>query len=137
MAFKPRLLYLHPQNYHDHFQKKNIKVPSPPPHSRHTFHAYNRYCESSRSSLSYTTFMVIPHIKEIKAKCIRASNVLKFLSYSSTGCNREVLLTLYQNFMRSILDYGAPIYGLAPRHSLPSWTLFRTPPFACAQVPFE
>jgi len=55
----------------------------------------------------------LPHIKEIKYKCIRASNVLRFLPHSSLGCNRKVLRPLYQSLIRSILDYGAPLYGLA------------------------
>jgi len=40
-----------------------------------------------------------------------------------TGCNRKVLLPLYQALIRSILDYGVPIYGLAPQ---PQLTLLET-----------
>jgi len=30
------------------------------------------------------------------------------------GCNRRILLPLYSTFVRSTLDYGPPVYGLAP-----------------------
>jgi len=40
-----------------------------------------------------------------------------------TGCNRKVFLPLYQSLIRSILDYGAPIYGLALQ---PQLTLLET-----------
>jgi len=55
-----------------------------------------------------------PHIKAVKAKCLRALNVLKYLSHPSSGCNRKILLPLYNSLIRSMLDYGSPIYGLAP-----------------------
>ena len=66
----------------------------------------------------HTRHSWLPHIKELKAKCIRASNILKYLAHPSTGCNRKTLLPLYQSLIRSILDYGAPVYGLAPPSQL-------------------
>jgi len=65
----------------------------------------------------------LPHIKQLKAKCLRALNILKYLAHPITGCNRKVLLPLYQALILSILDYGAPIYGLAPH---PQLTLLET-----------
>ena len=56
----------------------------------------------------------LPRIKNTKVKCIRALNILKYLSNSCTGCNRLILLQLYKALIRPILDYGSPIYGLAP-----------------------
>ena len=53
------------------------------------------------------------HIKILKAKCIRALSVIKYLSHPSKGCNRKILLQLYKSLIRSRLDYGAPIYNTA------------------------
>ena len=49
---------------------------------------------------------------------MQALNVLKYLSNPSTGCNRRVLLPLYKSLVRSILDYGAPVYELTPKSQL-------------------
>ena len=64
--------------------------------------------------LFHTRHSWLPHIKATKAKCLRALNTIKFLSHPKYGCNRKILLTLYTTLVRSILDYGSPIYGLAP-----------------------
>ena len=63
--------------------------------------------------LFHTRHSWIPHIKATKAKCLRAINILKFLSHPKYGCNRNILIPLYTTLVRSILDYGSPIYGLA------------------------
>ena len=60
----------------------------------------------------------LPHIKATKAKCIRTLNILKILSHPSHGCQRKILLPLYKSLIHSILDYGSPIYGLAPASHL-------------------
>jgi len=60
----------------------------------------------------------LPHIKDTKAKYLRALNVLKFHSHLKYWCNREILLPLYSSFVRSILHYGSSIYGLAPLSQL-------------------
>ena len=63
----------------------------------------------------------IPHIKYLKAKCLKALNLLKVLShYSHTnwGADRTVLLQLYQNLIRSKLDYGSIMYGSARKSYL-------------------
>jgi len=49
---------------------------------------------------------------------LSALNVLKYLSHPSCGCNRKILLPLYRALIRSILDYGSTIYGLAPSSQL-------------------
>ena len=58
----------------------------------------------------------LPHLKELKAKAMRALNVLKYLPRPFTGCNRKVLFPLYCSLVRS--DYGSPVYGLAPKAHL-------------------
>jgi len=40
----------------------------------------------------------IPHIKLIRAKCLRKLIILKIFSHPKTGCNRKILLPIYQNF---------------------------------------
>jgi len=57
----------------------------------------------------------------IRAKCFKALNLLKYISLPVTGCNRKVLLPIYQLLIRSILDYPAPIYGML------SPLIFRSP----------
>ena len=50
------------------------------------------------------------HIKSLKAKCLHAINIIKYLSHTRTGCNRKLLLQLYKSLIRSQLDYGATIH---------------------------
>ena len=68
--------------------------------------------------LFHSSHSWIYHIKSIKAKCLNALNVLKYPAHPSTGCNRKTLLPLYRSLVRSILDYGSPIYGLSPKSHL-------------------
>ena len=56
----------------------------------------------------------IPHIKYLKAKCLKALNLLKVLSQTSWGADRTTLLKLYRSLVQSKLDYGCIIYG-SPR----------------------
>ena len=44
----------------------------------------------------------IPHIRYIKAKCLRALNLLKVLSHTSWGAVRFTLLHLYRSLVRSL-----------------------------------
>ena len=60
----------------------------------------------------------IPHIEYLKAKCLKALNLLKVLSHTSWGADRTTLLKLYQSLVRSKLDYGCIIYGSARKSYL-------------------
>ena len=60
----------------------------------------------------------IPHIRYIKAKCLRALNLLKVLSHTSWGADRFTLLHLYRSLVRSKLDYGSIVYGSARKSYL-------------------
>lgn len=51
-----------------------------------------------------------PHIT-LKAKCLNAMNILKYLSHPHTGCIRKFLLELYKSLIRSQLDYSSPIFS--------------------------
>ena len=59
-----------------------------------------------------------PHIKALKAKCLKALDVLKVLSNTSWGGDRSVHLYLYRSFVRSKLDYGSIVYGSARKSYL-------------------
>ena len=54
----------------------------------------------------------IPHIKYLKAKCLKAMNLLKVLSHTNWGADRTVLLQLYRSLIRSKLDYGSIVLDL-------------------------
>ena len=60
----------------------------------------------------------IPHIKALKAKCLKALDVLKVLSNTNWGGDRSVLLNLYRSLVRSKLDYGSSVYGSARKSYL-------------------
>ena len=60
----------------------------------------------------------IPHIKYLKAKCLKALNLLKVLSHTSWGADHSILLHLYQSLIRSKLYYGAIVYGSARKSYL-------------------
>ena len=62
----------------------------------------------------------IPHIKALKAKCLKALDILKVLSSSDWGGDRTVLLNLYRSLIRSKLDYGSIVYGSARKSYLKS-----------------
>ena len=61
---------------------------------------------------------IIPHIRYIKAKCLKALNLLKVLSNTSWGADRPTLLHLYRSLIRSKLDYGSVVYGSARKSCL-------------------
>ena len=56
----------------------------------------------------------IPHIKQLKAKCQKALNLLRrVVAHTDWGADRKVLLNFYRTIIRSKLDYGSIIYGSA------------------------
>ena len=60
----------------------------------------------------------IPHIIYLKAKCLKALNLLKVLSHTNWGADRTVLLQLFRSLIRSKLDYGSIVYGSARKSYL-------------------
>ncbi|KFM73192.1 RNA-directed DNA polymerase from mobile element jockey, partial [Stegodyphus mimosarum] len=57
------------------------------------------------------TFLL--HILNLKKKCIKTLNILKFLANTSWGAECCSMLRIYRALIRSKLDYGCIIYGLA------------------------
>ena len=51
------------------------------------------------------------HIKRVKEKCAKRLNLLKIVANSKFGCSRSILIKYYKACIRSIIDYGYPIYG--------------------------
>ena len=60
----------------------------------------------------------IPHTKTLKAKCLKALDVLKVHSNTNWGGDRSVLLNLYRSLVRSKLDYGSIVCGSARKSYL-------------------
>ena len=59
-----------------------------------------------------------PHIKALRLKCQRKSNLLKVLAHRSWGSDRVCLLRIYRACVRSVLDYGSIVYGSAKPSTL-------------------
>ena len=55
----------------------------------------------------------IPHIKYLKARCLKALNLIKVVSRFDWGADSIVLIRLYRALVRSKLDYGSIVYGSA------------------------
>lgn len=55
----------------------------------------------------------IPHLKYLKAKCLKAMNILKVVGHYDWGADSQTLLSLYRVLIQSKLDYGSIIYGSA------------------------
>ena len=55
----------------------------------------------------------LPHIKMLKARCLKALDILKVVSSTKWGADRSILLNLYRSLVRSKLDYGCIVYGSA------------------------
>ena len=60
------------------------------------------------------------HISYIKAKGIKALNLLKKLSHTTWGASRDTLFMIYKATVLSILDYCCPIYSSASDAALKS-----------------
>jgi hypothetical protein len=55
----------------------------------------------------------IPHLKYLKAKCLKATNILKVVGHYDWGADRKTLLSLYRSLIQSKIDYGSVVYGSA------------------------
>ena len=60
----------------------------------------------------------IPHMKTLKAKCLKALDVLKVLSTTNWGGHRSVLLYIDLLIVRSKHDYGSVVYSSARKSYL-------------------
>lgn len=55
----------------------------------------------------------IPHMQQLRAKCMKALNLLRVVAHKDWGSDGKMLLKLYHSLVRSKLDYGSIIYGSA------------------------
>ena len=60
----------------------------------------------------------LPHIKYLRKSCQSGLNVLKVISHTEWGADRNTLLRLYRALVRSKLDYGSVVYGSARKSYL-------------------
>ena len=51
-----------------------------------------------------------PHLFNVKKKCMKALNIIKYLCGTWWGSDPETLINLYKNFVRSHIDYGCFVY---------------------------
>jgi ribonuclease HI/endonuclease/exonuclease/phosphatase family metal-dependent hydrolase len=58
------------------------------------------------------------HIDYIKGKCLKAMNILYIISRGNKEIDCVTLLRIYRAIVRSKLEYGAEIYGTAPKYIL-------------------
>ena len=52
-------------------------------------------------------------MKYLKRECLKVLDILKVLSSSEWGADRDVLLPVYRTLVQSQLDYGSIVYGFA------------------------
>ena len=55
----------------------------------------------------------IPHLKYLRAKCLKSMNLLRIVAHKDWGGDSQTLLKLYRCLIRSKLDYGSIVYGAA------------------------
>ena len=80
---------------------------------------------------------MVAHLRELKAQSMKKLNLIKYLSHPTTGCSRGVLLSLYKSLVRSIFDYGAPIYRFAPKSQLSILDPVQNAALRICTVPFR
>ena len=56
----------------------------------------------------------IPHIKALKARCLKALDIIKVVSSKDWGADCNVLLQLYRSLVRSKLDYDRFLMNVQP-----------------------
>ena len=60
----------------------------------------------------------MPHLKDLKVRCLQAMNILRVLSHTSWGADRKHLLILYKALVASKLAYGCEVYSSATKSRL-------------------
>ena len=60
----------------------------------------------------------LPHIKDLKARCLKSLDLLKVLSHTTWGADRTQMLRLYKSLIFSKLTYGCEVYTSATSNRL-------------------
>ena len=55
----------------------------------------------------------VPHLRSVKASCQKALSLLRVLSHTSWGADRDTLLLLHRTLILPKLEYGSEIYSSA------------------------
>jgi ribonuclease HI len=55
----------------------------------------------------------VPHIRKVKAACVKAQSLLKVLSHTDWGADSRTLLMLHKALILSKLEYGSVVYSSA------------------------
>ena len=76
-------------------------------------HTFQPLVKLNFSVLYLTQNSFIPHIASLKSRCTKSLDLIKVLSNTTWGADRQVLLSLYRALIRSKLDYGCIVYGSA------------------------
>ena len=58
------------------------------------------------------------HTIMVKEKCIRTFNILKSVTTQNWGGDQLMVIRIFRSIKRSILDYGAVVYGSASERNL-------------------
>ena len=62
----------------------------------------------------------IPHIAQLKDRCMKAMNLLRIVTSQSWGADMEIGMRLYRAIISSKIDYGSIVYGAANAATLKS-----------------
>jgi len=54
----------------------------------------------------------VPHLRYLRTKCLNAVNLLRVVTHTTWGGDQQTIY-LYQSLIRSKLDYGCIVFGLA------------------------
>lgn len=86
----------------------------------------------------YKEFTFVPHIQQLKMKCVQSLNIHKVQSHQSYGRDRTSLLKRFRSLIFSKIDYGRIVYQSASvgRCSL-SFTDSGQLQVLCARVPLR
>jgi len=60
----------------------------------------------------------IPHINQLKSKCLKSLNLLRSVSTDKWGSDCQTLMSLYRMLIRSKIDYGSIVYASASEATL-------------------
>lgn len=79
----------------------------------------------------------LPHLQDLKKRCLKALGILKCLSHNSWSADRTCVPRFYRGFVWSRLDYGRMVYGSANPLIWRCWTWCNMKGFGWLLGPLE
>jgi len=58
------------------------------------------------------------HILNLVSRCLKRINLLRCLTGTNWGANKNILITVYKGLIRSLLDYGSTLFSNAAKYLL-------------------